>query len=153
MVSRAGRIKPSPDEHVPPPKVTVDYLILSDFAQVLQGKLYLMGGGWSRYTPPSYPAQMQMGIAVGVRVPWLESNTPHQLTLVVRNDDDQTELVRLDAQLETGRPPGSRGEDQLVPMALNGQTVLQAPGDFVIVASIDGVEGKRYTFKAVSRNG
>jgi hypothetical protein len=130
---------------------TVDYLILGDFAQVINRRLYLMGGGWTQFSPPAYPAMMRLGIAVGIRVPWLEANVPHQLTLLVQDEDKHVEVIRLEAEFETGRPPGSRGEDQLVPLALNGQARLDGTGDFVITASIDGQERKRYAFKARDR--
>jgi hypothetical protein len=152
---RAVAARPSGEaaSSLPTASLTIDYLVLADFAQVVNRKLYLMGGGWDRFTPPVYPAAMRLGIAVGIRVPWLEANTPHHLTLVVRNEDDQAEAVRLEADFETGRPAGSRGEDQLVPFALNAQTTLPGPGAFVIVASIDNQERKRYPFKATESRG
>ena len=31
----------------------IDYLILADWAEVINGKIYLQGGGWSAITPTS----------------------------------------------------------------------------------------------------
>ena len=62
---------------------------------------------------------------------------------------DGAELWKIDADLETGRPPGSRGEAQLAIIAASGGTQLQGAGAFVLRASIDGKERKRVSFKAM----
>jgi hypothetical protein len=35
-----------------PDKIGLDYLLVADGAQVVGGKLYLLGGGWDRLTVP-----------------------------------------------------------------------------------------------------
>ena len=126
----------------------IEFLVLADFAEVVNSKLYLMGGGWDRFAPPNYPAPMRWGIAVGVRVPWLESNIPHRISLTLRTEDG-VELFKLDGNVETGRPPGSKGQSTLVQLAVNGQTELQGPGSFEVIAEIDG-DSKRLAITAAS---
>ena len=70
-----------PDDHT-----EIDYLLTADFAEVINGKTYIMGGGWDAFTPPQYPAPIRLGIAVGIRVPFLESNVPHHMTVVLRHE-------------------------------------------------------------------
>lgn len=116
-------------------QTSIDYLLASDFAEIINGKSYIMGGGWDRLSPPSYPATMRLGIAVGVRVPFLESNRPHHLTIVLR-DADGNELVRIEGDLETGRPPASRGESSLVPLAANATVTVDKPQLLELVAQV-----------------
>jgi hypothetical protein len=126
----------------------VDFLILADFAQAVGGKLYLQGGGWSRFNPASYPAAVQFGVGLGVRVPYEETEDKHHVELKMQTADG-AELWKIDADLETGRPPGSRGEAQLAILAVSGGAQLQGPGEFVLRASVDGKERKRVSFKAM----
>jgi hypothetical protein len=87
-------------------EVQIDYLLLADYAEVLNDKMYLMGGGWDQFTPQAYPADMRWGIAVGIRVPFLESNRPIHFVLSMSGDEG-SEHFRIEGDLETGRPPGS----------------------------------------------
>jgi hypothetical protein len=133
-----------PEEHA-----EIDYLITSDFAEVINGKTYIMGAGWDRFTPPQYPALIRLGIAVGVRVPFLESNMPHHVTVVLRQE--ATEHFRMEGDLETGRRPGSRGESTLVPIAVNAQFQLLEPQTLELTADIDGRSLRRVTIRAEGR--
>lgn len=62
----------------------IEFLILADRAEVLAGKLYLMGGGWDQVTlPPLDPnAMMAVGVAVRVALP-PGDRASHTVTLSV----------------------------------------------------------------------
>jgi len=131
----------------PSEEVEIDYLLLADYAEVLNNKMYLMGGGWDNFAPPSYPAEMRWGIAVGIRVPYLESNRPIHFVLALRGDGGQ-EHFRVEGDLETGRPPGSKGESILAPLAINGSIRLNGPDLLEILATIDGKRSRRISVRA-----
>lgn len=135
-------------DSLPAEHTTIDFLIAADFAQVVANKVYLMGGGWDAFTPTEYPAVMKVGIAVGVRVPYLDANMKHHLTLLLRSADGQ-DLFKLEADLETGRPPGSRGQSILVPLAVNAQTRLTEPSELELVADVDG-DSRRIGIRAMA---
>lgn len=40
-----------------PDKVCLDYLLVADGAQVVGGKLYLLGDGWDRLVVPQLPGR------------------------------------------------------------------------------------------------
>ena len=48
-------------------------MLLADFAQVADGKLTVVGGGWSLTGPEPTP----FGIAILVHVPWDQANRRH----------------------------------------------------------------------------
>lgn len=133
-----------PEQHA-----EIDYLITSDFAEVINGKTYIMGAGWDRFTPPQYPALIRLGIAVGIRVPFLESNMPHHVTVILRHEAN--EHFRMEGDLETGRLPGSRGESTLVPIAVNAQFQLLEPQILELTADVDGRSLRRITIRAEGR--
>jgi len=125
----------------------IDFLILADAAQVADGKLYLMGGGWDRIAINALPATQMAGIAVGVLVPWSETNTPRTLTLAIEDEDGGEVLPKVGVRVEVGRPAGlAGGADQRVMVAFNAQLALQRFGDYVISASLDEGSQKRLRF-------
>ncbi len=136
------------DEPIPIEQTTVDYLLVADYAEVINGKAYVVGAGWDKFSPPAYPAPMKIGIAVGIRVPYLESNTPHHLSVRMRNGDGQ-EVFKIEGDLETGRPPGSRGDSILVPLAVNAQVDVPSPQLFELVAEVDSQSRRRISIRAM----
>jgi hypothetical protein len=86
-------------------------LLLADFAEAINGKLYVMGGGWSITGPSPGP----MALAVKIEVPWTEANKKHKLELVLVDSDGKPVLNALEqggepiqavGDFEVGRPPG-----------------------------------------------
>jgi hypothetical protein len=134
-----------------PDRTGIDYLLSADFAEVVNGKTYIMGAGFDRFTPPSYPAPLRLGIAVGIRVPYLESNVPHHVVIAIRSGDGK-DLVRIEADVETGRAPGSRGDSVLVPLAANTQVVVEGPQLVEITAQVGG-STRRISIRATDPRG
>jgi hypothetical protein len=129
-------------------ETTIDFLMTADFAEVVQGKVYMMGAGWDKFAPLAYPAVMRIGLAAGIRVPYLESNVPHHLSVTLRSGDG-ADLFKIDGDLETGRPVGSRGESILVPLAVNAQVNVAGPQLMELVAEVDGRAMRRMSIRAV----
>ena len=85
-------------------------MLLCDYAQVADGKLFVSGGGWSivdASTPP-------VSIALLLAVPWDRINRPLEFVLTLHDGDGRTVLheadggpreVRFGGRLEVGRPP------------------------------------------------
>lgn len=92
-----------------------------------------------------------IGLAVGVRVPYAEAEDKHTVRVVLERTDNGESLIQIDGELQTGRPPGLRGKDLVVPMAFNLPIQFNEPMELVIVASIDGREQKRQEITVVKR--
>lgn len=130
----------------------IDYLLLADHAVVVDGKLYLAGGGWDRVTPPAFPHQMMVGLAAGVRVPFTETDDSHTVKIRLEDSGNAEPVFEIEAELQVGRPPGSRGLDVLIPMAANIPIRFQEPSDLVLVASVNGRESKRHQVRVLERS-
>lgn len=142
-----------PTRDLLPAEVTsVELLVAADFAEVVNGKLYVMGAAWESFRPPAYPAVMRMAMAVAIRVPYLDAGVPHRLQLALV-DADGVELFHLDGNLETTRPPDSRGDPVLVPLAVNAQVEIKGPRSMEIVARVDGGPARRYPIRALPPRG
>lgn len=124
------------DIALPHERTSIDLLLTGDYAEVVAGKLFVMGGGWDKFAPPAYPAQMRVGIATGIRVPYLEANIPHHFSVALTKGDGG-ELFKVEGDLETGRSPGSRGESTFVPFAANLISTIEGPQVLELVARVD----------------
>jgi hypothetical protein len=127
----------------------VDYLLVADRAEVVNGKLYLMGGSWDRIQPPQFPHRMMLGIALGVRIPFAYTDDQHTVAVELLHDD--TRMIGFEAKLATGRPPGMAGMDMLVPMAFNIPIAIPGEGQVTLRAAIDGHPGRRHGIRVTQR--
>jgi hypothetical protein len=125
--------------------------LLCDYVQVADGKLYILGGGWSLCGPGPFTH----GLAIKVDVPWHEANRRHYLEGVLLNADGQPVHVgepptewRFRIDFEVGRPPGLLPGSPLdVPLAVNFPPLQLPPGAAYFWAiSLNGQEVCRVRF-------
>lgn len=120
-------------------------IMLADSAQAINGKLYILGGGWSITGPMPSPS----AVVVQISVPWNETNRKHNIKLELLDSDyhpvsvpspaGQSPLI-IGGEFEVGRPPGLiQGTPIEVPLAFNiGPIPLPPASRFVWKLSIDG---------------
>ena len=120
-------------------------LILCDAAQVSEGKLFILGGGWSVTGPGLSP----MAIALKVDVAWAEAADGHHWELYLQDQDGAPVLletpegpqpIEIRGDFQIGTPQGvPLGSDIPINLAINlGPLPLQPGGRFRWVLSIDG---------------
>jgi hypothetical protein len=125
----------------------IDFLILADSAQVAEGKLYMLGGGWDRLAVMGLPAVQPMGIAVGLLVPWGETNVPANLWLSIEDEDGGAVMPPVSAGVVVGRPTGiPPGSDQRVILAFNVQIALPHLGGYAVTARFEDGAWRRHRF-------
>jgi hypothetical protein len=131
---------------------SVDCFLLVDSAQVANGKLFILGGGWARLTTTQIPVTRAFETAIRVVVPWTETNRPHPLELQVENEDGQTLLdTPVKAEIRVGRPAQLKdGTDQVVPLALRvGPVTLEREGRYALILRYEGEVTARTAFDLV----
>jgi hypothetical protein len=129
----------------------VEWIILADAAEAVNNKLYLIGGGWETLTVNSeLPVVHPCAVAVAFSVPWNETNQQHTIEIAIDHEDG-TQLVKLEGQVEIGRPAGiPLGKAQRVQMAIRANLPLRRLGTHVIIARIEGQEARRVSFNVVA---
>jgi hypothetical protein len=134
--------------------VTTDVLatmLLCDAAQVVGGKLYMLGGGWTRVNAPNRP--INMSLAIIVHVPWSLANERMRLEVGLRDDDGDPVLIGGRAisstgTIEVGRPAGLKAGERInVPMAMNFNNVHLGPGGYVWECLIEDRSVARWPFR------
>jgi uncharacterized protein DUF6941 len=130
----------------------VDCFLIADSAQVADGKLYVLGGGWERLTVQQVPVTRTVEIATRIIVAWTETNRPLTFELQLVTEDGEALLnPAATPSVTVGRPVHLReGSDQAVPLVLkvNGVALKQA-GRYVFTLSYDGEVVARTAFEVV----
>lgn len=120
-------------------------LLLADSAQAVEGKLYILGAGWSVTGPQPAP----MAIALKLDVPWDQANTRHRWRMeLVDADGEAVALpeggaIFVEQEFEVGRPPGVKPGTALdYVVAMNITPLPLEPGrQYAWTLTIDG-EGR-----------
>jgi hypothetical protein len=132
--------------------VGIEFLILADHAEVLNGKIYMMGGGWDVFTVRSgFPARKSFAIAMGVRVPWEETNRPHRVEVRLVDEDNQTVAAQIEGDLIQGRPAMlPQGHSQVVPFALQIHAEFKQPAEYAIRTLLNGEFARAWPFRVIA---
>ena len=120
-------------------------MLLADAAQVVENKLYLLGGGWSMTGPDPVPS----AIAMKIEVPWDQTNDRHRWEMALLDADSQPVFVQgpegeqalvINGEFEVGRPAGvASGTPIDLALAINlGPIPLPGGRRYVWELTIDG---------------
>lgn len=117
----------------------IEWLILADSAQVVDNKLYLLGGGWDSIAAPNgFPIQHQMAIALSVLVPWAETTQKRAFEVEILNEQGASQ-VKVNGELEVpGNPGVMPGEIRRSQIALAISLKLEKQGKYSVNAHVDG---------------
>lgn len=153
----------TPAEIVPVPALN-DFSLsfaLCDFAQVMEGKLYVMGAGWNMRSTQPIP----FAVAGIIKVPWSATNEPHKLQLALVTGagrpfltpspptGDELPLV-VEVNFKVGRPSFAvTGMPFNVPFAVNFGPMQFPPDQYEWRARIDETVRDEWRFPfSVSAN-
>jgi len=128
-------------------------LLLCDWAEEIQGKLYIQGAGWSRIDATG---PMQFAVAVLWQVPWGQANHPHDLELKLVTEDGaeatgpEGNPIKIAGKVEVGRPAGSKqGSFQGFSLAVKFAGLTLPPGGYRFELSINGSMEAFAPFQAI----
>jgi hypothetical protein len=135
------------------PGIRITMMIAADSAQAVDGKLYVLGGGFNHLVVSEFPAAHTFDVAMMVDVPWTETNRPYEVVVELVDADGQPMGYRAEATLETGRPAGARpGSAFAVPLAVPVTADFPEPGRYVLRGEVDGKESHRVVVEVVPTN-
>ena len=128
-------------------------MLLCDAADAVNGKLYVLGGGWSHVLAPNAP--VNMALAVMIAVPWHQANEKHEVNAALVSEDGETVEMEgnqdvTSGELEVGRPAGLKAGTQLnTPLVLSFSGLVLKPGGYVWELRIGGEVMARAPFQVV----
>ncbi len=134
-------------------------MFLADKAENLNGKLYVMGGGWDRIFMPQFPGPLPIpiSVAISISVPWNLTNRKFRFALELTDEDNSRIPLTPDQEVftvdfETGRPPGlkpGRPQRTVMTVTLNPGMQFEKEGLYSFHATVDGEELKRVNFDLI----
>ena len=113
----------------------IDYAILADAAQAVGGKIFILGGGWNVFRSPSFPAPVQLALAIGIGFTSNEIGGKHPLKIVIADEAGVPVVPELNGQIETGQPAPDLPQTLpvKVPVVWNVSLNVPRPGKYGIV--------------------
>lgn len=130
------------------PKLELEFLLVGEAADNANGKLYVMGGGWSQIGSPVFPTIARCGIVVSV----LAQTPIEPLSVKIHySDAAKTMSLQMDGKVQAGAPrAGTKPPPrQRIFVVLNGNFPVPQPGRYEIMASLPDGQSKTVSFEAV----
>jgi hypothetical protein len=126
----------------------VDFVILADRAESINGKLYMMGGAWDQMGVIDFAKPVTFSIALGIKIPWNATNVDHRLRVVLL-DEDGNQLFGADGGFKAGRPPQlPQGASQRNVLAFTVGAILPRAGIYSVEATINDGASHSTSFHA-----
>ena len=133
-------------------QVHIDFVMLADKAEFINGKLYMMGGLYDRFEHKDLNAARLLSIVVGIEIPWALTNQPHSITIRIESDDGDLVGKEIMADVTMARPinalPGQVFRAVLIP---NIQMLFPSHGTFRIIAKGPNGDTKDTAFYVLDR--
>ena len=127
----------------------VEWLILADAAEVVNNKLYLVGGGWDRLmVHAEFPVAQHFGITLSVVVAPEETDKAHEFALDVLSPEGKL-LATVEAEFEVGKAIDNPQRNQRWQFATAVDLSLGGPGAYPVVISLNREEAARQVFEVV----
>ena len=119
-------------------RTVIEYLLLADAVQVIDGKIHVAGGGFDTMLVQAVPQTTQLAIACGVLVPWGEAGKEHTLTVSVATADGRALAPPHRQTFRTGRAAALlHGAPVHVPFAITWELTFPDYGRYAVTASVD----------------
>jgi hypothetical protein len=127
----------------------LEFLLLADAVENVNGKLYIMGGGWTQFKTANFPALSRLGIAVSFIMDWEEIDKIHIAKVDISDEQKHFEMA-FEARVTAGKPEGAiPGSAQRVFLTLNLNLPVPQPGKYRITASLADEQKREVEFEAL----
>ena len=109
--------------------------VICDFAQVREGLLSTISAGINRAWRETFPAPMDVMVALLVEMTYVEAKMPHEIRIRVEDDDGRNRLIEFVGAFQTEPSPlMDPGESLLMPLIFDFRSIeLPTPGRYQIV--------------------
>ncbi len=132
----------------------LDAALICDAASVRENLLFVLGGGITRYWREDLPADIQVSLALVLKVHPTEMGRPHELDVILM-DADGTRLnelkVGFQVDVTAERPDLDLTESALIPQAIDLRARFPREGSYSIDILLDAQHRKSLQFQVLRR--
>jgi hypothetical protein len=134
----------------------IEYVILCDHAENNNGKLNMLGGGWTATArqivtvtgadplPPPQIIPSRFAIALSVDFSWFEAGDPISFQTTIKTEDEHGPPIwNGGGQVQTGRPPGApKGSSFRAIIVFLVLLPFPRPGGYVVHTVLAGADAE-----------
>jgi Family of unknown function (DUF6941) len=122
---------------------------LADFAEIINGKLYVQGGLVTQVGKPIFPAPLDLSLVLVFKTSPHEAGTNHQLEVRLHDADGSPLMDPLQANMGIGQPPPeAQGLPLFGPLAVRLNVPIPRAGTYEFVFLLDGHDIGSMPFRA-----
>lgn len=129
----------------------VDFLILADSAEIVNGKIYMLGGGWSRVIVSNFSEPVEMTIVVGMSFPKeTRRGVRYTMHLQLRRENQEEPISEYDHAVDFRAIEVTNEDDPAAAlMVVTAGFVLPGPALYSLTARVEDSEPMIVVFRAV----
>lgn len=110
---------------------------MSDYAEVVNGKLYLVGGGWKTYSSSNFPGAVRLGLVLGFSVQRSEVGQANEVRVTLQKVGDKDPVAAITFNLGTNvNPTRPQDIEGVIPAAFNLTLPIPEPGRYEFTARV-----------------
>jgi hypothetical protein len=121
----------------------IDFVLIADAVEAVNGKLYVMGGCWHTHSARSYPANVRVGVAISLELQPSDMERPHDVSIRIIDEKSQSILAEVQGKLEISSPHKSNAL-----VAINNSVRLEASGKYSVHVKADDISARPVTFES-----
>lgn len=129
----------------------VDCALLCDAVTIREGLLHILGGGITRANRVSFPAPLNMSLALRIMVHPTETQDAHKIQVRLMNEDG-ADVAQIDGEFQHSDPSAkdlALGEESAMALQIGFNLALPKAGAYSFEILIDGVHQTSVPFRAV----
>ena len=147
----ARRRKKVADEEMEFEKIEIDLLMVADWAETINGKLYIQGGGWDRKLL-SDGDPIELALAATILVPWNLTNQEIQLSFSLETGDGAPVDQAVKGVFKIGRPANAvQGQRLRTPLVGRIRAKVPGLGAYQVRLVINNDVAKNVVFYVVEK--
>jgi hypothetical protein len=132
----------------------VECFLLCNYAQAEQGKLHLIGGGWSEVNVSKFPSQFEFSVAIKIVAPAAVKHVLERLVFRLTQDDVEQSIAEHQLPLKlSSNAPAASTTDQAFVGVITMQIEIARAGRFHAQLLSEGHELAKAGFSVPDRNG
>ena len=132
-------------------RIRAECFMVCDGAHAVEGKLYILGGGWDRLILSNFGQEQVINLVLKLLIPWMDTNQRLPFKLDIVDENGIPALPEpIGGQLEVGRPSGYTADEAIPFMVPIGVKLLfDRPKRLIFTLYVNDAEVASTSLRAI----